>query len=719
VEEPVRPSQSEPESEPDSSPHGASDAPQATTAPPTPWERVLPYLKLYGPLVAGTAWLARTTTRTILARAGGPAVPLDDAYIHFQYARSLAHGHFFSFIASEGYTSGATSLLWPAMLAPFYLIGFHDTSIIWIAWLFGWLFLGLLVLETKRLAQGMMSEANAIAAGICTLVFGGYTWFAASGMEVTPLAYALARTARLASEWQEAPDKRTRSQRNHLIALAILGPLIRPEGAICSAIVALTLVLFSSDPQARLKDSWKLRAWGLIALLGPVIHPLLNKLFTGHAASSTTMVKWLPLNPYYTSTTLWYTFQQNYDTFVRTLLDGKEWSAIFIPKHSMPYAIAALAAIPMIGGYKGRWYRMFLVLLLCISMLIPITYMSFLWNRLRYLWPFSFAWCIGIGCLGQGVGELLSHLRPRLAAFSPLVGGVAAGLLAHHLDWTMDDVATSSYAIHNQQVKLARWAKENLPANARIGVNDTGAIGYLSDRTTFDVVGLTTPQEAKYWVAGAGSRYEHYERLQRETPNKLPTHFIVYPHWMACEPVLGEELTRATVRDQTILGGNTMIAYKADYLLLNSGEYPIVLPKGKLLDSLDISDLESEQEHALDVLGGWASDPDNRVETSERPDGQTIADAGRHKRTVDRFLLRVPSGKAVDVIGRWATSTPGSVTIVINGKEQSRVHINAVGWTEETIHVPAADVRAENQVEVRASSGHSFTSFHYWAYESH
>ena len=35
-------------------------------------------------------------------------------------------------------------------------------------------------------------------------------------------------------------------------------------------------------------------------------------------------------------------------------------------------------------------------------------------------------------------------------------------------------------------------------------------------------VGLTTAGEAKHWVAGAGSRFEHYERLD---PQQLPTHW--------------------------------------------------------------------------------------------------------------------------------------------------------------------------------------------------
>ena len=70
--------------------------------------------------------------------------------------------------------------------------------------------------------------------------------------------------------------------------------------------------------------------------------------------------------------------------------------------------------------------------------------------------------------------------------------GAIAGLFASKLDWVIDDVAQSASGIDRQQVALGRWAKESLSPTARIGVNDTGAIAYFSDRSTFDVVGLTT-----------------------------------------------------------------------------------------------------------------------------------------------------------------------------------------------------------------------------------
>src|SRR5918911_1297879 len=67
-----------------------------------------------------TVALAWISLHAILARCGHPAVPLDDAFIHFQYAKRLAQGHFFSYSEGDGYSSGATSVVWPLLLAPLY-----------------------------------------------------------------------------------------------------------------------------------------------------------------------------------------------------------------------------------------------------------------------------------------------------------------------------------------------------------------------------------------------------------------------------------------------------------------------------------------------------------------------------------------------------------------------------------------------------------------------
>lgn len=55
---------------------------------------------------------------------GGLAAPLDDAYIYFQYARRLSEGHPFEYSPGDGYSSGATSVAYPFLLAAAHRAGF-------------------------------------------------------------------------------------------------------------------------------------------------------------------------------------------------------------------------------------------------------------------------------------------------------------------------------------------------------------------------------------------------------------------------------------------------------------------------------------------------------------------------------------------------------------------------------------------------------------------
>jgi hypothetical protein len=686
-------------------------------------KRLLPY----APVALATLCLAVYAVRGILAKCGHPAVPLDDAFIHLQYAKRLAQGHFFSFSEGDSYSSGATSLVWPALLAPLYLAGLRDLLLIWGAWFFGFLALGALTVETYRLSLPLAGGAASLGAGAMVLCFGGYVWCAASGMEVVLLAWVLAYALRQCVEWGEAPEKRTAQRRRVLLLVSLVAPLVRPEGMLASMLVFATLAAFSGEEAKSSGEEAKSvqasspalaflakRRWAPLALVGPMVVPLLNLCLTGRMASSTTQVKWLPGNPYYGhGQALASLVGDNARIFFDVLLDGREWSAVYIPSGARPFALAALVAIPAIGWLRGRALRAGLVFAMALAILIPCTYLTFLWNRLRYLWPFAFAWFIGFACLSRCIAELLGAIRPRFRVVGSVASGLFAGALASHLSWTLDDLSGSASAIDRQQVALGRWADATLDREARIGVNDTGAIGYLSNRKTFDVVGLTTPGEARYWVAGAGSRFEHYERLFRSSPERLPTHFIVYPHWMACDAVLGEELHDETVTDQTILGGTTMTAYLARYDLLGSGDGPSDPPRGAPIDELDVADLESEAAHHYQL--GSTRETDDQALSLELGD-RTIADGARVRRTVDRFDLHGKQGNGATLVARLTADAPADIEVRANDSVLGTLHASPAIWTEEKVEIPRNLCGDPVAISLVALHGGLFGSAHYWLY---
>ncbi|HRL12075.1 MAG TPA: hypothetical protein PKX07_09365, partial [Aggregatilineales bacterium] len=60
-----------------------------------------------------------------------PVMPVDDAYIHFQYARQLATGQGYAYNTGQPPTSGATSLIYPYLLAAGYMLGFTGLTLGW------------------------------------------------------------------------------------------------------------------------------------------------------------------------------------------------------------------------------------------------------------------------------------------------------------------------------------------------------------------------------------------------------------------------------------------------------------------------------------------------------------------------------------------------------------------------------------------------------------
>lgn len=635
--------------------------------------------------------LGTIAVKQVLAAAGAPAMPLDDSYIHLQFARSFAEGHPFAYSVGAAPVAGATSLLWPLLLAVPELLGARGLDVVPWAWGFGFVALGLQAYEAMRAAQKIVSRELAWMAGVLVLAFSANTWFAGSGMEVVPLGYLLLRCARRAAEWYEGERERLWE----LLLLSFLSAILRPEGALGS--VLISSVLFTSERGAR-------KAFGALALAFVAVPPLVYLTFTGHATQTTTLVKWLPFSPYLTFGGVVEVVLGNVKLFVTTLLDGQLWSAAYVPEHSRFVALLALPALIFAGQARRVPARSWLLVVLGLGILIPTTYDSFLWNRLRYLWAFSGPWLIGLVALADQLGELAALARARFGLVRYAIAGGFALALALKFPFALWDLADSSRAISAQHVELGEWAKSALPTDARIGVNDTGAIAYFSNRRVFDIVGLTTAGEARYWSAGAGSRFEHYEHLSRAV---LPTHFIVYPQWFGIPELFGTCLTERTVY-ATILGGETMVACQADYESLGTGERPAGpdLWQATPLDALDVADLESEREH------GYALLPAVQADDVVLSDG-IVTDGARRHRQRDAFRLRVAPGARL--VARLGADSPVTVRIGASGRVLGNWLVASPRFEEHSLELPADVPDGPLELEVNAAEN-SFNSLHYWVY---
>ena len=152
---------------------------------------------LVAALLAALAFLSAS-----LLGATGSRLPLDDAFIFFQYARQVATGHGLSYNGSDPASGGATSLATVALDAVGYLVGFRGDGMVLFALLCGGAGLFLALWACWRLALAL--EVGIRSGPRFLLLNGPLLWGLFAGMDlplyVAALLWSLASWAK-----EEAP----------------------------------------------------------------------------------------------------------------------------------------------------------------------------------------------------------------------------------------------------------------------------------------------------------------------------------------------------------------------------------------------------------------------------------------------------------------------------------------------------------------------------------
>ena len=89
------------------------------------------------------AWFAIYLASMLYHTGGRLALPLDDSFIYFQYARQAADGQFLQYNTGVEATAGATSILYMLLLVPGFWLGISGIGMVCCALLLGYIFLGL------------------------------------------------------------------------------------------------------------------------------------------------------------------------------------------------------------------------------------------------------------------------------------------------------------------------------------------------------------------------------------------------------------------------------------------------------------------------------------------------------------------------------------------------------------------------------------------------
>lgn len=630
-----------------------------------------------------------------LARGWFPA-PLDDVYIHFDFARSLARGHPFEWIAGQGYSSGETSPFYAVVLAVGWAVGFRHAALgLWsalvaiasTAWLCG---------SIQRLLRPCPQWLAVVLAAL-PLAFGTIDWALFSGMEVALTCAVLARTL-VALDGLDSPRRggpTREAQQWRLGSWGALLVLLRPESVVVVAALAV-----AAGRAAGGRSS--VAAAARVALPGAITTGALalqNLVLTGDARAAGAQLKLLSSNPYLSEIDRARVFVENLVTFgVKVgVVDLTVMPAIWL-------VVLVLVVAALVAPARRAVASVCVVSALGWTLLVS-------WNgnapfhNFRYYVP-----ALVLLVVAAAIGAAAIARRGRLGrgVALVLVGGLGAATIPRVTDQAVHFRGAVSN-IRDQHVEAGlRIAK--LPPQTRVLLGDAGAIPYVSDRPAIDALGLGGYRKLPFAHAAVFGEASTLELIERLPPSRRPTHLALYPNWFAAiTSTFGREIDRVTIEKNVICGGPAKVLYVADWSALD-----VPHPEGPdVLDALDVADVVDEEAHAYAPpipRGGFTS---FEIASDER--GARRFDAGRfipegtieafvvHPRAVAtrmRLRLRIDDG----AIAISATTRHGTHPLMLDPPKSG-------AWRSATVDLPGL---ADGDVVILAPHKAPLRDFHVW-----
>ena len=459
-----------------------------------------------------------------LALTGGRfGVPLDDAYIHYQFARNLSQGHGFSFNPGLP-TPGSTAPLWTLLLG---VVGLFTQEFLGPSLLLSFAFFLLTLWLTYRLALDLTGQHWAAAlAGLGVALAGRLLWAGLAGMETTAFA-----AASLAAVWQY----RRRGLDGWAALLFGLAAQLRPEG---HALFALALAgsgwhwWHSPKPRPGLPRTLLLPL--AIYALTALPYSLFSLSTTGRPLPNTFYAK--------ADTTQLYSLRTLRETLALHWQDN----------------YAALLLLPF--GLWPAWRRGRLLLLwpLALWLLVPAI-VAQVWHHGRYTMPLiPFQMLLAAAGAAWLVETLPGRVHlPRLQLPRWLPAGLLLLILLSglaRLPYWAGMLGYNTQEILAIDVAMGRWLAANTRPGALIAADDIGAIGFLSERPILDLQGLVSPELWPVLQEPLGQpRSEAYTRALSQIQ---PDYLAIFPTWhyeMAANPWLLTPIQRFWVASHTII----------------------------------------------------------------------------------------------------------------------------------------------------------------------
>ena len=507
-------------------------------------------------------------TRQLAGPVGFATFPLDDSWIHLNFARNVAEGRGFAYNPGLP-VSGSTAPLWTLALGgAFALFGSHPS----LAKALGCLAALAAACLSGRLALVWTERRDlALLAASLTALSGPMVWGALSGMEVTLAALLVTGALAFNARGHSAPAA----------AALALAAVTRPE-----SVILLPMFWLSGSLTWRRAAGWLaptavcLGPWvafnvatvgsplpgtaaakiegGLVGWLSGVREPLATALLTRPWEFAAEWARWLWLSdvmlPVFMLPGLWWL--------------GRRWGraalapALVLVVH--PVAMALLAPYRGPGFQEGRYS----IHLLPLAIVVAVAAIRLL--NLSGRWR----WCASVAALAFAAG-MVGALFPAATRYG----------------WAVQNIEA-------MQVHLGHWVASHTPPGARLALNDVGAIPYISRREVVDVMGLVTPAIIPFRREGEAGVLRFLER-------SCPDYLIVFPEWFpSISAMTGrfQPIYQVHLDHNTVAGAAEMVVYETEWSRWRADRRPC---PGALAGGLNPLD-EAHEKMAPDrIIASW------------------------------------------------------------------------------------------------------------------
>ena len=447
----------------------------------------------------------------------GLALPLDDSWIHLQFAHHVAAGDGLAYdsgrSASGGrWISGSTAPLWTAMVALTFLP--PGGPLVWVKLLGIGCFLSTVLAADRLAAELGLRDGIRRLAGVLTATTHWLVWSALSGMEIVLFA-AL-------SLWGLVFHLRERRRPEAPpVSLAVLAAsiLARPEGCLLLALaLADRLLRFTSTRQgvrARLIFSGSTFSTGLLAALIVALPTALFYRWVGGSFLPTTFaVKTTPMTDLipsgrYLAAVLDVLFRSQplmlllagagVLRLIERLGDRRDHGllpALWPVAMALGYAVLAAPTGPIVVGNFGRYYFPILPLVVVLG-------------------------ALGLEKAGRRLGPGLPRALLIAGLLAPQLWGLATGPPRY-----LQTLAN----VEDAGVAAGRWLGERLPPEALLAVQDIGAIKYHLPNRIVDLTGIVNPDILPF-LKGSGPRIRSIGKSDSGAiyPRSSPTTWWSFP----------------------------------------------------------------------------------------------------------------------------------------------------------------------------------------------